>query len=1136
MTSIKPLLVRQAPESNAKFLRFLRSGLRWPIPANFDVSELLIDFSAEELHLDPSRLARLTKIQQIPKLDDSQDFAAFILNFKGGQLPQGAIRRLVARLVRTKRAKQGRQIGFWNLDDIIFFCTSEDDEPKIHIVSFREIEDRTSLKVISWSHASTDNHIALLAERQLPDLIWGELGVTIEARDRAFAYGYRHEIRSARDLAEQMADVAKEIKRNVLGLLEVETEAGPTKSLFASIKKELDESIKQERFADMYAQTLVYGLLAARITNPIAFGLDALRKSLTFQSPFLDAIYENFRQSGEETLDLDELGLRDLASTLGSVDVEGILANFGAEEIQEDPVVYFYAVFLERYSPQQRKDLGAYYTPVPLVRFMTRAIDEVLRDYCGLNSGIADPTTWEQHANRFGYRLPAGIDPQQRVLRVVDPATGTGTFLLEWIRQTESLTVGSKKSSLCRMDALEISLASYSVAHLKVNLALATSPKVIGEANIRLADTLAGKRELELFNDGPIAAEGHAANQIRKSIDHTVCIGNPPYDRIEKSASRGFLFEPWDEMSVSGKSLFDDVLDPAREHTIFSHQASLYNLYVYFWRWAIHKVFEQRDVGPGIVCFVAPNSWLTGPGFLGLRLLARQRADEIFVVDLGGDNIGAVKEENIFPIKTPVAVVLLVRKAGGKSDSLATVKLAKISGTKREKLKILGDTRISDISFTSLTLAGHEAWQLQTGDATWPNHPELKNLLPWQQPGCMWNRTWPIAPDALTLAARWRRLLRSSDVRERAACFAAAKTGRNIHTQVGALLPLAKLGPRSKSESVVRYGFRSFDRQWVMADPRLASGYRPVLWDSLGPKQIFLASLMTGRMSDGPAMTCFVDVPDKHCFHGRGGKDLLPVYRDQSGTPNSDPKLLERLSKVFGVSSTSPVTHESLVAYIFGVLAGTDYTTRYFEELKVPGPRVPITRNIDLFTEMVEFGENLLWLQTFGMRRGGSSGQHLRPAETIRWSKKPTRIPNDSKDFRFDESSETLFVADGKLMGITSTAWNFKVSGMPVMKKWLSYRTAKGAGKAISSKSPLDKIRPGVWDSEWCEELRLLAHILQETERLRPLGTEILNRIVAGALVVASELPLPTEDLVSAPSSQDEEDDLLKQQESETDE
>jgi hypothetical protein len=679
------------------------------------------------------------------------------------------------------------------------------------------------------------------------------------------------------------------------------------------------------------------------------------------------------------------------------------------------------------------------------------------------------------------------------------------------------------------MDALEISLASYSVAHLKVNFALASSQRIIGDANIRLADTLVGSRELKLFNDSPIAAEGHAADQIRKSLDHTVCIGNPPYDRIEKSASRGFLFEPRDEQSGSGKSLFDDILDPARENTIFSHQASLYNLYVYFWRWAIHKVFEQRHVGPGVVCFVAPNSWLTGPGFLGLRLLARQRADEILVVDLGGDNIGAVKEENIFPIKTPVAVVLLVRKTGGSSTSLASVRLAKISGTKKQKLKRLEDAKISALSFTSLTLAGHEAWQLQTGDAMWLNHPELKNLLPWQQPGCKWNRTWPIAPDASTLASRWRRLLRSSDLTDRADCFVTAKTGRSIHTQVGPLKPIADLGPRSKSAPIVRYGFRSFDRQWVFADSRISSGYRPVLWDSLGPDQIFLASLMTGQISDGPAMTCFVDVPDLHCFHGRGGKDLLPVYRDKSGTPNSDPELLKRLSEVFGVGSKNPVTHESLVAYIFGVLAGTDYATRYSEELKVPGPRVPITRNTDLFIEMVEFGEYLLWLQTFGIRLGSSSRQQLRPADPIRWLEKPTRIPNDSKDFRFDDSSETLFVADGRLLGVTSTGWNFKVSGMPVMKKWLNYRTAKGAGKAVSSNSPLDKIRPKVWDPEWCEELRMLVHILQETERLRPLGTEILNRIVAGELVAASELPLPPEHLISAPTSQDEGGGLFEQ-------
>jgi hypothetical protein len=1080
----------------------------------------LIEFSPEELHLDPARTARLRKIQQLPRLEEGQTFGAFILSFSGGRLPQGAIRRLVARLVRQRRATRPSAAGPWDLHDIIFFCVSEEGVPRVHVVSFREVDGRATLKVISWSTESTPNRIALLAQRELTDLIWGDLGITVDARDRAFALGYRQEVRDARDLAAQMAEVARHIRGEVLELLEIETPGGPMRRLLAEIKKNLDESVRDERFADMYAQTMVYGLLAARITHPADFGADAVRVALTFDNPFLDAIYGQFRDAGDRAFDLDEMGLRDLAASLGAIDVEAILADFGTEEMAEDPVVYFYAEFLEQYDPAQRRDLGAYYTPIQLVRFMVRAVDEVLRTRCDLPQGIADPTTWREHAARVGYELPSGVDPDSRVVRAIDPATGTGTFLLEWIRQTTEMSRTRRGGGVGELDALEISLASYAVAHLKSDVALASSGMSATRVNIRLADTLAGERELNLLDDDPVSAEGHAADGLKYRTPHTVVVGNPPYDRVERSTVQGYLFEPGRSLRP-GRSLFDDLLDPAREHTIFSHIASLYNLYVYFWRWAIHKVFELRPTGPGVVCFVTASSWLTGPGFVGLRALARRMADEVIVVDLGGDGHGAIRDDNVFPIRTPIAIVLLVRSGGPRTQSLAPVRIARISGSREEKLALLATASLTELDFQELTVSEFEPLRQRQGTEIWHTLPALADLLPWQQPGCKWNRTWPIAPEPTILRARWRRLLRSTNPGERARCFVTSRTGRNITTQVGDLARLCDLPPRAAAPTVMPYGFRSFDLQWVLADPRISSGYRPVLWSSLSDQQMFLATAMTGVLGDGPAMTVSMGVPDKHYFNGRGGRDILPAFRDARGQPNSDPALLARLGQLLGTGprSSRPVDHLELVSYLFGLLAGADYTGRFSQELSVPGPRVPLTASRELFDEMAEHGGHLLWLQTYGQRLRTAARDDFVVSAAIRWARQPTYIPDDPSEINYDEDRHELQVADGLLRGVGPDAWSFEVSRMQVLKKWLGYRTRSGTGRATSSTSPLDAIRPDTWSAEWSGELRALVHVITETVAHLPQGRALLDAIMEGPLIYADQLPQPPEWLRRPPDA-----------------
>jgi len=277
---------------------------------------------------------------------------------------------------------------------------------------------------------------------------------------------------------------------------------------------------------------------------------------------------------------------------------------------------------------------------------------------------------------------------------------------------------------------------------------------------------------------------------------------------------------------------------------------------------------------------------------------------------------------------------------------------------------------------------------------------------------------------------------------------------------------------------------------------------------------------MTITLGSGPAAVATGDLPDFQHFRGSfGGKDVIPLYRDSNNSPNIDPKLVAAINNMLGGSGKrlDDVSHESLFAYCFGVLAGTDYTTRFRAELETPGPRIPLTRDSKLFKQMADYGGQLLWLQTFGERFRTAERKTLKCDREIRWSRKPTRIPNDSRDFNYDAEMGVLTIADGKLTGVSKSAWDFEVSGMNVVKKWLGYRTAKGAGRAASSDNPLDKIRPTEWESEWSDELREIVHVLMETEKLRPKGIKLLEEIFEDELIAADELPQPLEELRKPP-------------------
>lgn len=924
-------------------------------------------------------------------------------------------------------------------------------------------------------------------------------------------------VTSVSDLSRRLAVRTADLRDRLLWLMEQKGEAGDTaRGGFAAWKQHVHPHASERDFADGVSQVVAYGMVLAALS---VVGADAdadgyisvaeARAAIRGISPVMAAAFAPLVDKPVLFAAVEaELGA--LETLISAIDAKRV--NRSADR-RGEPWLYFYEDFLSVYDPEERKQAGVYYTPTAIVQAMVRIVDHLLVEHFGIPLGFAD-----------------------RQVVTLDPATGTGTFPLAVIDRAAERVAAERgpggraqaaNSLSHNLFAFELLPGPYAVAQLRINQRLRElqSTSVLS-GHVVLTDTLESpldpKPSLPLFGDAEVlAAEQNRAKRIKLEQQVTVVIGNPPYRRVERQiegrGSGGWVVEgkvPGRRGKREDKSLFDDILDVAKRETNFAHHASLYNLYVYFWRWAIWKAFEAHGDGPGVVAFITGSSWLRGPGFVGLRQLAREVCDEAWVLDLGGDNKGANPEENVFAIETPVAVVVLARKDKKDRKQPARFHYRRIHGSAAEKLAAMQAIADRDNPLAGDWRDGPDDWLAPlaplTGDAVWQDMPALADLFPWQQPGCKYGRTWPIATTAETLQQRWACFV-SAPLEEKSALFVTAKTGRSTTTKVPGYAVLNTLIAGVVPEPIVRYGYRSFDRQWTYVDPRLAKTESPSLWNSRSDSQLYFAAPMTATSSVGAILTVTGHVPDLHYYNGRGGKDILPLYRDAAAQqPNLTQGLQPALGKRLGIAEPSP---EEIAAYVYALLSATRYQQHFAEALKTPGPRVPITADPELWAEAVALGRELLWLHTWAERFNdpeAGRGSRLPRIEGIGWESSITKMPQTSADIVYDKNTQRLRVGDGVITGVRPDVWGYSVSGMEVVKKWLGYRTAKGSGRAASSDNPLDKIRPVVWPDAWNDELLDLLRMLTRTLDLQPKQAELLDRICSCPLIAASALPKPT--------------------------
>src|ERR1700691_1762760 len=915
--------------------------------------------------------------------------------------------------------------------------------------------------------------------------------------------------RSARDLAHTAARLCRLLRDEVTEQLAMGSEA--LTELAADWRKLLFPDATDERFADGYAQAVTFGMLMARAKKiELATGLQQVAIELTKTSSLIGAALRLLTDNAENRATL-KTSLGTLIRVLDAVDWSKIGKG------KPDAWLYFYEEFLEVYDNHLRKQTGSYYTPPEVVGAMVGLVDEVLRTpRFGLHTGLASPS-----------------------VTLADPATGTGTFMLGVLRKIaetvkadegEGSVSGAINAAVRRLVAFEVQLGPFTVAQLRILAEIvdltggppATPPRMF------VTDTLGNPHDDDTWIPGilaPIARSRKEANKIKREEPITVVIGNPPYK--EKAKGRGGWIESGDKKGKGTPPLAAWM--PPREWSAGVHSKHLRNLYVYFWRWATWKVYDHHAANKsGIVCFITVAGFLNGPGFQKMRDYLRRTCEDIWVVDCSPEGHQAEVNTRIFQdVQQPVCIVLASRSASAKTDSNAVAKVlfqALPSGHRLEKFKRLAGLRIKSKAWVECP-SDWRAPFLPASQRAWATYPKLKDLFIYNGSGVMPGRTWVIAPDVESLERRWEKLVHAPADRMEDLFHPHLSNGklgdrhrrRLLRESLPGYDPVnrAVADERGSCIKPVRYGFRSFDRQWIIPDNRLINRPNPELWEARSEEQVYLTALSRTSPSSGPALTFTALVPDLDHYRGSFGGRVFPLWRDHNASvPNVPPRLLTFLAQQYGLK----VSGEDLIAYVAAMAAHPAFTARFQEDLSTPELRIPITSDPDAFAKASDVGRTVIWLHTFGERM--ADARKGRPAQPPRLPpSKSTRIPAAGAipqepaampdSMGYDAGKERLLIGQGYVENVEPRVWLYEVSGKQVLLQWFSYRKANRARPIIGDRrtpSPLGDIQPDRWLAEYTTELMNLLNVLGCLADLEPAQAASLEKICMGPTISAEEL------------------------------
>lgn len=1059
-----------------QLVKYLRDDLEWPIDSQ-SADDLMFDYEPEELGLEPKQAVKVRGIKQLRPLADGQPWGIFFIDFEPKRLPVVVLRRILRALVVKKRKSANpAQQAVWQLHDLLFISSyGESDHRDITFAHFADDaaipgSDLPTLKVLGWDDEDTALHIAEADRVLRQNLRWpqdtDDLDRWRAAWSQAFTIQHGEVIRTAKDLAVRMAELATRIRNRVNRLLAVESEKGPLNRLMQAFRQSLIHDLTPDDFADMYAQTITYGLLSARVSRhagpdePGVLQAEDAADLVPITNPFLRELMATFlhiggrvRRNGPQGpgLDFDELGVAEVVEALNEANMSAVLRDFGDRNPQEDPVIHFYELFLKQYDPKKRMQRGVFYTPRPVVSFIVRSVHELLQTEFGLEDGLASTVTWREFVDRQKARdpqsqvaIPEGTDPQSPFVVVLDPATGTATFLVEvivlihrtmtdkWRRagrmELEFPRLWNEyvpKHLLPRLYGYELMMAPYAIAHMKIGLMLGETGYRFGSderANVYLTNALEPPQDFSgnFEQWAPaLAHEATAVNDVKRHQRFTVVIGNPPYSKM--SANLGDyavrLIEPF--RYVGNERIV--------ERGALAHEINLQDDYVKFYA-LMFRSLESSSTGIG--SFISNFRYLDSPSLRGLRHRALSLFDCLDLLHIGGHvadrNVLADSDDNVFDIEQGVAIAVLRRKCSPTTQR--HVRYVRLLGDRGSKYESLAASTVQTLAVDLLKpsppfynfrpAAGGE-------EAEFRGWIGLDELLPVNS-GCVIT-----SRDNLAIGFSPEELL---DVVRR---FAQSKAGDTQFQHDIGFSVKAKWDIESCKQLINRLGirrdfvrpilYRPFDLRYIYYLPQLLdTPSRPV--SELLVKRdnvVLLTPKVKTTHEFNHALACRDTAEKKVCSHDRATQ-MFPLWCDSVG------QRVPNIVKSHFRSRSVVDDPESVFQYCYAILHSGKYRKRYGQVLREVFPRIPQTRESSLFDALIALGDELLHLHLMEVSPGKSitsySGRGNSEVEMISYS---------SSTVWLDKQMTRGFA------GVPEAVWNFHIGGYQVCEKWLKDRKGR---------------------------------------------------------------------------------------------
>lgn len=803
---------------------------------------------------------------------------------------------------------------------------------------------------------------------------------------------------------------------------------------YNAFKNVLIHDLEPAEFADIYAQTIAYGMFAARLHDDTdeSFSRQKAASLIPKSNPFLRQFFNHLAGN-----DLDERivwVVDDLVALFAATDIHRVMTSYGRNKRHHDPMIHFYEDFLAEYNPALRKSKGVWYTPQPVVRFIVRAVDDILQRDFGLEEGLANYSMIKKEVVAEQTRDKRTNDGMKHYmqnfhrLQILDPATGTGTFLAEVINHIYDRFRNQQgiwqqyveKHLIPRLHGFEILMASYAVAHLKLDMLLGETGyqhKTDKRLHVYLTNSLeeSNNESRSLFSQW-LAREAAEANVIKHDYPVMVILGNPPYSGESKNKGKWIM-----SLMESYKK------EPGGKNKLKERNPKWLNDdYVKFIR--LSQDYIDKN-GEGIIGFINPHGYLDNPTFRGMRWNLLKTFDKIYTIDLHGNSKkketcpDGSKDENVFDIMQGVSINLFVKTGKKAKDELGKVFHKDLYGLRQSKYDFLDEATIESIGYKEIAPQAPMYFFV-------PKEFELEEEY---NQGINVVDLFSITNVGVVTAND--KVLISQD--ERTLC---ANVRDNYHIEI--------------SDSCInKFTYRPFDNQYIYYDTKLVERSREKIMSHMRFEDN--TALIVGRQGQvcGNNIWNLVytakGIVDFNVFY-RGGGNLFPLYLYQENhgakerIVNFNKDLYEDIAKRLNYQPCyddnmlidSTLAHDGvlypqeLFDYIYAVLHSPSYRERYKEFLKIDFPRIPYPNNAETYHNLASKGAQLRHLHLM---------EHL-PSETGVTFPVVGSMQVDCYRWHNDR---VYINADQYFENVPESAWKFHIGGYQPAQKWLKDRKSR---------------------------------------------------------------------------------------------